>query len=159
MPNTNFIDRCPLYIFYLGKFLSAVQFFWRKVTLNIGQLHCTGVAFVSQPSRPFQNFYAIWLALTSDVFPACSAVHLSALPTVAARALAWKLALRRARPVAVALKPLRPVLSPCIALPDRPNLSSPRYSPSPPPVTAPLRQPMAGHSTESQQSTRPSSLP
>ena len=102
----------PLH-FLFRKIFERSSNFWRKVTLNIGQLHCTGVAFVSQPSRPFQNFYAIWLVLTGEVFPTCSAAHLSTLPTVAARALAWKLALRRLVPVAPLFNAQRAVASAC----------------------------------------------
>src|SRR6266508_1517203 len=72
----------PLH-FLFRKIFERSSNFWRKVTLNSGQLHCTGVAFVSQPSRPFQNFYAIWLALTGDNIlspycSTCSTAHSSA---------------------------------------------------------------------------------
>src|SRR5438128_520890 len=90
----------PLH-FLLWKIFKHSSNFWRKVALNNGQLHCTGVAFVSQPSRSFQNFYAIWLALTgSDVLsPGCTACKPWKTPPLACTA--WKLGLRRVLLVAL----------------------------------------------------------
>src|SRR5438552_380979 len=57
-----------------------------------------------------QTHRAIWQKLTGDVLPTHSTMHLSALPALVARALAWKLALRR----------LAPVVTPPLQCPARP---------------------------------------
>ena len=123
----------PLH-FLFRKIFERSSIFWRKVTLNIGQLHCTGVAFVSQPSRPFQNFYAIWLALTGDNIPSpccstCSAAHSSACHHGCPRLQAWSL-------TSFSLSTRRPCQST-----QRRAVASPLH-------TAPPLQSSAEHSTE-----------